>query len=84
MDKNVSMLPQKYPEERVVDVPLKRCAQQGCRKLASMGVEGSKMVVYFREHAEDEMVDICGKRCAQEGRSKRPNFGVEGSMRAMY
>lgn len=56
-----------HAKNEMVDISSKRCAQEGCSKIRSFGVEDSKGTVFCRQHVEDGMVNIRRKRGAQEG-----------------
>ena len=59
----------------MVDVCSKKCRTEGCGKLASFGVLGTKMVEYCAaQHAPEGMVDVKNKKCRTEGCGKLPSF----------
>ena len=57
----------------------RRCRTEGCGKIPSFGVAGTKTVEYCLQHATDGMVDVKSRKCRTEGCGKRPSFGVAGT-----
>lgn len=65
----------------MVDINTKRCAEEGCSKQPSFGLEGTRKREFCKQHAMDGMVDVKNRKCVHEGCSKLPLFGLEGTRR---
>ena len=64
--------------EGMVDVKNRKCRTEGCGKLPSFGVAGTKKTrEYCTQHAVEGMVH--NKKCRTEGCGKRPSFGFAGT-----
>lgn len=57
--------------KQIVNVDIKLCAHEGCCRLPTFDVEGSKIQTYYKTHTWDVMVNIRSERCAQESCIKR-------------
>ena len=68
----------------MVDVCRKKSRTEGCGKLPSYGVAGTKTVEYCAQHAPDGMVDVKCRKCRTEGCGKSPSYGVAGTKSAEY
>ena len=60
------------------------CRTEGCGKIPSFGVTGTKSAEYYKQHALDGMVNVPGKMCGTEGCGKFAAFGMEGTKTAEY
>ena len=54
----------------------RRCRTEGCGKLPSFGVAGTKTGEYCAQHAPEKMVNVKSRKCRTEGCGKRSSFGV--------
>ena len=68
----------------MVDVKSRKCRTEGCGKIPSFGVAGTKTAEYCAQHALDGMVDIMSRKCRTEGCGKIPSFGVAGTKTPEY
>ncbi|CAM9951944.1 unnamed protein product, partial [Ascophyllum nodosum] len=68
----------------MVDVKSRKCRTEGCGKLPSFEVAGTKTVEYCAQHAPEEMVDVKSKKCRTKRYSKKPSFGVADRRTAEY
>ncbi|CAN0174768.1 unnamed protein product [Ascophyllum nodosum] len=68
----------------MVDVKSRKCRTEGCVKIPSYGVGGTKTAEYCAQHAPDEMVDVKSRKCRTEGCVKIPSYGVAGTKTAEY
>ena len=73
-----------HAPDGMVDVKSRKCRTEGCGKIPSFGVAGTKTVEYCLQHATDGMVDVKRRKCRTEGCGKRPSFGVAGTKIAEY
>ena len=65
----------------MINVQSRKCRTEGCGKLPSFGVAGTKTVKY----APEGMVDVHKrKKCRTEGCGKRASFGVAGTKTVEY
>ena len=55
------------------------CELQGCGKIPSFGVAGTKMAEYCTQHAPNGMVNVMKKMCRFQGCGKIRAFGVAGT-----
>ena len=68
-----------HAPEGMVDVKSRKYRTEGCGKLPSFGVAGTKTVKYCAQHASKGMVDVKSRKCRTEGCGKRSFFGVAGT-----
>ena len=62
----------------MLDVCSRKCRTEGCGKLPSFGVAGTKTGEFCAQHALGGMIDVKNRKCRTEGCGKLPSFGVEG------
>ena len=62
----------------------KKCRTEGCNKVPSFGVAGTKTAEYCAQHAPDGMVDVKSRKCRTQGCRKGPLFGVTGAKTTEY
>ena len=57
-----------HASDGMVDVVNRKCKTEGCGKLPSFGVIGTRMAEYCAQHAPDGVVDVKSrKKCRTEG-----------------
>ena len=65
--------------EGMVNVHSRSCRTEGCGKVPSFGVAGTRTVEYCAQHAREGMVDFKSKKCRTPSCGKVPYFGVAGT-----
>ena len=74
-----------YVPDEIVDVKsIKQSRIEGCGKILSFGVVGTKPAKYCSQHAPDGMVDACSRECRTGGCGKYPSFAVTHTRTAEY
>ena len=68
----------------MVDVESKKCRTEGCGKIPSFGVAGTKMAEYCAHHAPGGMINVRSRKCRTKGCGKKASFGVAGTKTAEY
>ena len=68
----------------MVNVKSKTCRTEGCGKIPSFGVTGTKTAEYCAQHALERMIDVRNRKCRTEGCDKRASFGIAGSKYVEY
>ena len=63
----------------MVNVKKRKCGTEGCGKIPSFGVAGTKTTKYCAQHARDGMVNVKNRMCKTKGCGKIPAFGVAGT-----
>ena len=58
------------------DVCSRKCRNEGCSKIPSFGVPGTKSAEYGKQNAPDGMINLCSKKGRAKGCGKQPSFGV--------
>ncbi|CAM9266742.1 unnamed protein product [Ectocarpus sp. 12 AP-2014] len=73
-------------DDRMIDMKKNaRCGHEGCGKVASFGVAGSKKREFCAPHAPRSVVDLVNDtRCGHTGCPKHPSYGVEGSKNTQF
>ena len=73
-----------HAPEGMVDVCSRKCRTEGCGKVPSFGVAGTKAAEYCAQHALEGMVDVKNRKSRTEGCGKIPSFGVAGTKMEEY
>ena len=68
----------------MVDVKNIKCRIEGCVKVLSFGIAGTKTAECSMQHAPDGMVDACSRKCRTGGCGKYPSFAVKNTRTAEY
>ena len=68
----------------MVDVKSRKCRTEGCDKLPSFGVTGTKTVEYCAQHAPEGMVNVKNRKHRTKLCGKKPSFGVTNTRTAEY
>ena len=68
----------------MVNVCSTKCRTEGCGKVPSFGVAGTKTPEYCARHAPDGMVNVKRRKCRTEGCGKCASLGVAGTKTREY
>ena len=69
----------------MVDVKSKRrCAHDGCTKMASYHSPGQTMRVSCSEHRHPGMVRVATRQCAHSGCALKPSYNAHGQTKGLY
>ncbi|CAM9417625.1 unnamed protein product, partial [Ascophyllum nodosum] len=61
-----------------------QCRIEGCGKVLSVGVGGTKTAECCLQHAPDGMVDACSRKCRTGGCDMYPSFAVTNTRTTEY
>jgi len=72
------------PGRDSLDLKHKKCANRGCTKQPSFGVEETTKQEYYGGHAREGMVDFRNNKCVHQGCKMSPSFRVTGTTKREY
>ena len=73
-----------HASDGMVNANRRKCRAEGCGKMPSLWVAGTKNVEYCAQHAPDGMINVKSRKCRTEGCGKQPSYGVAGTETADY
>ena len=73
-----------HASDGMVNVKIRMCRTEGCRKEPFFGVAGTKTAEYCTQHKRDGMVSVNKRKCTTEDCGKISSFGVAGTKTVEY
>ena len=73
-----------HAPDGMVNVRYRLCTTEGCSKIPSFRMAGTKTAEYCTQHAPGGMANVRNIKCTTEGCGKEPSFGVAGTKMAKY
>jgi EsV-1-7 cysteine-rich motif len=73
-----------HANKSMIDVYVKRCSEEECKKQASYNFKGETKKLYCAKHRKENMFDTSHKYCEHKDCNKQPSFNYENEKKLRF